>query len=90
MDTASSSFLPVSMWSLPLCAEAVQSALRSSSGRTSLYAGVDSVCQWEEVGSGSSYAAILGVSLFFVVVRGILILFISENVTEINILTHMD
>lgn len=48
------------------------------------------MCQWEEVGSGSSYAAILGFSLFYVVVRGLLILFISENVTEINILTHMD
>ena len=45
--------------SIICCAEAVQSALSSSSGGITLYIDLDSVYPWEEVSSGSSYSAIL-------------------------------
>lgn len=35
------------------CVHAVQSAISPSSGGVALYVGVDSLCQWEEVSSGS-------------------------------------
>lgn len=38
-----------------VCAVAVQSACRSSSGENALYEGIDLVCPWEEVSSVSSY-----------------------------------
>ena len=55
---------PVSRLSFPfyavsLCAEAVQSALSSSSGGRALSVAVDWVCPWEEVSLESAYAAIL-------------------------------
>lgn len=51
--------LPVSVWSLICCAEAVQSPLSSSSEGFALSIGVNSMCPWEEGSSGSSYATIL-------------------------------
>lgn len=53
------SVFAIHFYVVPLCAEAIQLALRSSLGGISLYVGVDSVCPREEVGSESSYAAIL-------------------------------
>ena len=44
---------------LVCCTKALQSSLSSSSGGTALYVDVDLVSPWEEVHSGSSYAAIL-------------------------------
>lgn len=48
---------------VPLYAEALQSALTSSLGGIALYVGVDSVYLWEEMGSGSSYDAVLDLPL---------------------------
>lgn len=87
VDPASPSFLLVSLWSIPLCAETVPSALSLLQEGRLCRLGVDSMCQEEEVGSVSSKAASLDLSLFYVVDRGVLILSSSENVIEINIMT---
>ena len=55
----SPSLLLISVWSFIIgCTEALQSALRSPSGGTAVFVGVDSVSLWEEMSSGSSYAKI--------------------------------
>ena len=82
MDPASPSFLLVSLWSLPLCAETVQSALsllqegllyRFHVRRRRWVLCLPKLPAWT--------------SLFYVVDRGVLIPSSSENVTEINIMT---
>lgn len=55
----SPSLLLISVWSfISGCTKVLQSVLRSPSGETALFIGIDSVSLWEEMSSGSSYAKI--------------------------------